>query len=93
MKNFKLNNFALIKVDRLENFLKYLKSNQRIIKKIIFVSIFQLGKKKIEIIDNYKKMRKYDCYFFAENIYNQSKSIKQIDNFLNFTLQLKFYQK
>ena len=27
------------------NLLKYLKSNQKIIKKIIFVSIFQLGKK------------------------------------------------
>jgi|TARA_B100001175_G_scaffold254546_1_gene222296 hypothetical protein len=75
------------------NLLKYLKSNKKKIKKIIFVSIFQLGKKKIEIMDNYKKIKKYDCYFFAENINNQSKNIKQIDNFLSFALKLKFYQK
>ena len=75
------------------NLLKYIKSNKKKIKTIFFVSIFQLGKKKIEIINNYKKIKQYDCYFFAENIYNQSKNLKQIDNFLRFALKLKFYQK
>ena len=75
------------------NLLKYLKLNKKKIKKIIFVSIFQLGEKKIEIINNYKKIKKYDCYFFAENIYNKSKNIKQIKNFLSFAFRLKFYKK
>lgn len=75
------------------NLLKYLKSNKRSIKKIIFVSIFQLGKKTNEVIQNYNKIKKYNCYFFTESIYSRSKNIRQITNFVKFVFNMKYYQK
>ena len=75
------------------NLLKYLRSNKKSIKKIFFVSIFQLGKKKNEVIQNYNKIKKYNCYFFTESIYNRSKNIRQINNFVKFVFKLKYYQK
>ena len=75
------------------NLLKYLKLNKKNIKKIIFVSIFQLGKNKKEFIQNYNKIKKYNCLFFAETIYSKYKSIKQIKNFVKFIFNIKYYKK
>ena len=75
------------------NLLKYLKLNKNNIKKIIFVSIFQLGKNKKEVLQNYNKIKKYNCLFFAETIYSKYKSIKQIKNFVKFIFNIKYYKK
>ena len=74
------------------NLIKYLKLNKNNIKKIIFVSIFQLGKNKNEVIQNYNKIKEYNCFFFTETIYSKYKSMKQIKNFAKFVFNLKYYK-
>jgi len=74
------------------NLIKYLKLNKNNIKKIIFVSIFQLGKNKKEVIQNYNKIKKYNCFFFAETIHSKYKSMKQVKNFVKFVFNIKYYK-
>ena len=60
----------------------YIKKNKKSIKKIIFISIFQLGIKKNEIYKTLKTLGPYECYFFIDgfgcNFHMLAKVLKEI---------------
>ena len=61
------------------------------IKKIIFVSIFQLGKKENEICKNLNKIKLYDCYFYLEDLNTKNLNLKLLKNYIREFLRMKYY--
>jgi sporadic carbohydrate cluster protein (TIGR04323 family) len=71
--------------------LGYIKKNKKKIKKIIFVSIFQLGEKESEISENLNKIKKYDCYFYLEDQKTKNLSLKSFKYYIKELLRMKYY--
>ena len=68
-----------------------LKKNEKFIKKIIFISIFQLGKKEKEIFDNLKKIKLYNSYFYLEDLNNENLNLRLLKNYIKEFLNMKYY--
>ena len=73
------------------NLMAYIKNNKKSIKKIIFISIFQLGIKKNEIYKTLKTLSPYECYFFIDGLNTRNFKIKFIKNYVNEAFKVKYY--
>mgnify|MGYP001034264124 CR=1 FL=1 len=73
------------------NLMTYIKENKKNIKKIIFVSIFQLGTKKNEIYKTLRKLSPYECYFFIEGLNTRNSKLKFLKNYVNEAFKVKYY--
>jgi len=71
--------------------LGYIKKNKKIINKIIFVSIFQLGKKESEIVKNLNKIKHYNCYFYLEDQKTKNLNLKSFKHYIKQLLSMKYY--
>ena len=84
-------NTEYIQSTGIPNLVEYIKINKKFIKKIIFVSIFQLGKKENEICKNLNKIKLYDCYFYLEDLNTKNSNLKLLKNYIRGFLRMKYY--
>ena len=73
------------------NLMAYIKKNKKNIKKIIFVSIFQLGITKREIFKTLKKLSSYECHFFMEGLNTKRSKLQFLKNSINEAFKVKYY--
>ena len=69
----------------------FIRENKKKIRKIIFVSILQLGIKKTEIYKALEKLKSYECYFFLEGINTKSSKLKLLKSYINEVFNAKYY--
>ena len=84
-------NMEYVQSTGVPNLVAYIKKNKKFIKKIIFVSIFQLGKKENEILKNLKKIKSYDCHFYLEDLNTKNLNLKFLKNYIKEFLRMKYY--
>ncbi|MDC0941232.1 hypothetical protein OAR75_02645 [Candidatus Pelagibacter sp.] len=92
-KNEKISflNTEYIQSSGIPNLVEYIKKNKKFIKKITFISIFQLGKNEKEIFDNLKKIKLYDSYFYLESLNNKNLNLRLLKNYIKEFLNMKYY--
>jgi hypothetical protein len=92
-KNEKISflNTEYIQSTGIPNLVAYIKKNKKFIKKIVFISIFQLGKQESEIIRNLNKIKLYDCYFYLEDLRTKNLNLKLLKNYIKEFLRMKYH--
>lgn len=84
-------NTEYIQSTGIPNLAGYIRKNKKFIKRIIFVSIFQLGKKESEICKNLNKIKLYDCYFYLEDLNIKNLNLKLFKNYIKEFLRMQYY--
>ena len=73
------------------NLMTFIKKNKKKIRKIIFVSILQLGINKNEIYKTLEKLKSYECCFFLEGISTRNLKLKLLKYYINEVFNAKYY--